>query len=368
MENLDRLNIGFYRSDREGRITQANHAAMRIYGYTPGDLGCAITTRDRTFNLQDWQRLRDQVIELGYAAAFIGQARRKDGSRIYLEFSLRKLDAEDGTFAGIEGAFRDVTTEVALLREQAGLTASLQQEHQRSIQFSSLQEDLLFSLAHDLKTPPVVIQGFAELLLRGRYGVLIPEQEKPLQTIYRNILSLSDMVDQLLDFSRFLKQVHSPPICIPLAQAWREECAGFGRSGQALASFSPCVVHGDDSVCVPRNALLYALRNMAHNTLRLACPGTEILSMVQRHDRWVHFTLDLPALLEDHPSLPRLLEGMFQPCSPQLADAGLSGTGLAASRYLAALMGGDLSCEEMGPTRGKLTLRLPAAPVPSTAR
>jgi signal transduction histidine kinase len=52
---------------------------------------------------------------------------------------------------------------------------------------------------------------------------------------------------------------------------------------------------------------------------------------------------------------------MFQPTFAPLADAGLNGAGLAAARYLAALMGGDLSCEEIGTTRGKFTLRLPAA-------
>ena len=359
-EILDRLDIGFYRSDRESRITQVNHAAMRIYGYTADDLGASVSTLETTQNRLDWQRVRGQVTEIGYAAGFVGQARRKDGSRIFLEFSLRRLEDADGSFAGIEGVFRDVTAEVALLREQAALTSTVQQAHQRSLLFSSLQEDLLFSLSHDLKTPPVVVQGFAELLLRGRYGTLSPEQEKPVQTIYRNILSLSDMVDQLLDFSRLLKQAHAPPSCISLAQAWREECAGFGKSGQVLASFSPCLVDGDDTVCVSRMALLYALRNMACNALRLACPGREIACSARRHGPWVHLELDLPALPEDHPSLQRLLEGMFQPSSPPLADAGLGGTGLAATRYLAVLMGGDLSCEEMGPTRGRLTLRLPA--------
>ena len=361
-EILDRLNIGFYRSDRESRIAQVNRAALRIYGYAAEDLAAVVTTRDTALNLLDWQRVRGQVMDLGYAAWFIGQARRKDGTRIYLEFSLRRLEDADGSFTGIEGVFRDVTAEVALMQEQAAMTTAVQQAHQRSLLFSSLQEDLLFSLSHDLKTPPVVVQGFAELLLRGRYGALTPEQEKPVQTIYRNILSLSDMVDQLLDFSRLLKQVHAAPSCIPLAQVWREECAGFGKSGQVLASFSPCLVDGDDTVCVSRRALLYALRNMACNALRLACPGREIVCSARRHGPWVHLELDLLALPDDHPSLQRLLEAMFQPSSPPLADAGLDGTGLAATRYLAVLMGGELSCEELGPTRGRLTLRLPAVP------
>lgn len=226
----------------------------------------------------------------------------------------------------------------------------------------NLQEDLLFSLSHDLKTPPVVVQGFAELLLRGRYGALTPEQEKPVQTIYRNIVTLSEMVDQLLDFSRLLKTVHAPPSAMPLCQAWRSECAGFGKAGHVLALFSPCTVEGDDTVCVAQGALQYALRNMAYNALRLACPGTHIGCTIRGLPDGVHLDLDFPALVEDHPSFPRLLDAMFQPSSAALADAGLNGTGLAATRYLAALMGGSLSCEEFEGNRGRFSLRLPAPP------
>lgn len=225
-----------------------------------------------------------------------------------------------------------------------------------------LQENLLFSLSHDLKTPPVVVQGFAELLLRGRYGQLTPEQEKPVQTIYRNIATLSEMVDQLLDFSRLLKKVHAPHSAIPLGQAWSSECAGFGKAGHVLASFSPCTVEGDDTVSVARGALQYALRNMACNALRLACPGTHIGCAVRSLPDGVHLNLDFPAMVEDHPSFPRLLDSMFQPSSSALADAGLNGTGLAAARYLAALMGGNLSCEEFDGDRGRFSLMLPAAP------
>lgn len=233
-----------------------------------------------------------------------------------------------------------------------------------------LQEDLLFSLSHDLKTPPVVVQGFAELLLRGRYGALTPEQEKPLQTIYRNIVNLSEMVDQLLDFSRLLKKIHTPPSAIPLCQAWKSECDGFGKSGHVLALFSPCSVNGDDTVCVSQAALQYALRNMAYNALRIACPGTLIGCGIRRTPGWVHLELDLPVLVEDHPSFQRLLDAMFQPSTVALAEAGLNGTGLAATRYLAALMGGNLSCEEFGGNRGRFALRLPAAqdrPIPLAA-
>ena len=360
MEILDRLNIGMYRSDTEGNITHINDAGLRIYGRSSPEWG-QMNTRDLSADQRDWSRIRAQVQEWGHVAAFVGRARANDGSVVFLEMSIRSLVDQEGTFLGTEGVFKDVTDAVNRSREQTALAASIQQANERLVQFSSLQEDLLFSLSHDLKTPPVVIQGFAELLLRGRYGALSSEQEKPVQTIYRNILSLSDMVDQLLDFSRMLRKVHAQPSPKSLVQAWNDVCEGFGRTGYVMAAFEPCEVHGPDAVRADHTGLAYALRNIAHNALRFARPGTAIACQISRDGAYVCLAVDIPSLLEDHPSLQRILDSLFQPASAAQAEAGLTGPGLAAGRYLATLMGGDLRCEEFPGDRGRILLRLPAA-------
>ncbi len=168
MEILDRLNIGMYRSDTEGNITHMNGAGLRIYGRSSPDWG-QMNTRDLSPDHRDWSRIRAQIQEFGHVAAFVGQARASDGSMVFLEMSIRSLVDQEGTFRGTEGVFKDVTDEVNRSREQTALAASIRQANERLVQFSSLQEDRLFSLSHALQTPPVVIQGFAELLLRGRY-------------------------------------------------------------------------------------------------------------------------------------------------------------------------------------------------------
>ncbi len=361
MSVLDGLGIGFYRSDADGRILLVNEAGLRIYGYSAEDLPLKVTAQDTAWNQEDWSRVRDQVREFGSAGPFVAIVKKKDGGRAYLEFSLHGQSQEGEPFAGIEGVFRDVTPEVVLLREQAALTEASRKTHAHLAALSALQEDLLFSLSHDLKTPPVVIQGFAELLMRGRYGALSPEQEKPTQTIYRNILALSDMVDQLLDFSRLLKKIHAHPGPASLSRAWMEACEGFGKLGHVLATFAPCRVEGHDLLSADGTGLAYALRNIASNALRFAKPGTEISSSVRREGDMMRLEVVIPELLEDHPSIHRLLDSFFQPSTAAQAEAGISVPGLSAGRYLATLMGGELTGEELGPDQGRLILRLPAA-------
>ncbi len=358
---LDGLGIGFYRSDADGRLLKVNEAGLTIYGYSSEDLPLQITAQETALNQEDWSRVRDQVRVFGSAGPFVTLVRKKDGRRAYLEFSLRRKSHQGGAFAGVEGVFRDVTAEVALIREQAALTEASRKTQAHLAALSALQEDLLFSLSHDLKTPPVVIQGFAELLMRGRYGALSPEQEKPTQTIYRNILALSDMVDQLLDFSRLLKKIHAHPGLASLSRAWMEACDGFGKLGHVLATFAPCRVEGQDILNADGTGLAYALRNIASNALRFAKPGTQISSSVTREGDLIRLEVMIPELLEDHPSIQRLLDSFFQPSTAAQAEAGISVPGLAAGRYLATLMGGELMGEERKPDQGRLILRFPAA-------
>ncbi len=352
-DSADWVDVGHVVLDREGRILRLNAAARRLCSVPAGADAGDLRARGTLGPGADWGWLPEHVAALGVPTSFVTALPAAQGPR-YLRFDL----APHGEHVSV--TFSDVTDEVAFLRHQAASLAAAGRSQERLEHFLTLQEDLLFSLSHDLKTPPVVIQGFAELLMRGRYGALNPEQEKPLQTIYRNVLTLSAMVDQLLDFSRLLRRIHSPPSAVGLARAWADAAEGFGKPGYLLATFSPCKVEGDDTVVAERNALAYALRNLVTNSLRLARPGTQVHPGVTRRGAEVEFVLELEVLMEEHPSLPRLLDGMFQATSAAQTEAGLGGPGLAAARYLATVMGGRLAAEETSPDAGRIILTLPA--------
>lgn len=349
----DWVEAGHALLDREGRVLRLNPVARHLCSLTDADGVDGLRARGTLGPGTDWGWIPSQVADLGVPTAFVSALPAPEGTR-YLHFVLVPHGEQ------VSVTFFDVSEEVAFLRQQGSAISAAGRAQEHLEQFLGLQEDLLFSLSHDLKTPPVVIQGFAELLLRGRYGALSQEQEKPIQTIYRNVLTLSAMVDQLLDFSRLLRRIHSTPSAVPLARAWADAAEGFGRPGYLLATFSPCRVEGDDTIVAERNALGYALRNLVSNSLRLARPGTHVHPIVSRRGTTVELVLELEVLMDEHPSLPRLLDGMFQATSSAQTEAGLGGPGLAAARYLATVMGGKLSAEETPADAGRIILTLPA--------
>lgn len=75
------------------------------------------------------------------------------------------------------------------LRAQA---AKLQELDKVKEQFSSM-------VAHELKTPLVPIQAYCELLLSGQFGDLTPKQMEKLEVVYESALSLSQLIQDVLD-------------------------------------------------------------------------------------------------------------------------------------------------------------------------
>ena len=218
-------------------------------------------------------------------------------------------------------------------------------------------DELIASFSHDIKTTPSVIQGFTELLLAGKYGPLAPEQAKIVEKVHRNILTLTAMVDRILEFSRLLSDTHGSPVPIALANEWERACseASAGTAGQPFCS---CARLGDGRALVAREILAPTLGILARNALRLAEPGTKVESSVRQPADGTRLEIAIAEAVADRPVLARLLDDLFVQGSPRI-DAPGGELGLAAARYLAALMGGKLESEAIGRDGLRLVLTLP---------
>lgn len=362
VEILDRLGIGFYRSDLEGNIRFINRAGAACFGLSPEEMVEGYRTRDFDAGTYDREAIRRQMEERGGLATYSSTGRRADGREVIVESSIRLLRDGEGRTVGYEGVFRDVTTEAALFRTQNALLEDLQRTNERLRTLAGLQESLLSALAHDLVTPPVVMQGFVELLLRGRYGPLQSTQEKPLETIRRNVTLLASMVERLLAFSRLTRHLHEQERkALPLGDLWRK-LVSEGSRVECRAWPAPQGKDDGSAVLACPESLDYLLMNLASNAVSLVPEGTEIPWRVQGEGRRTSLSLILPALHEEAPPPAKILERFYP--EPLVAAGGEdeeAGLGLAAARYVAVLCEGDLTGlpREEGGMELRLTLPRP---------
>lgn len=362
VEILDRMGIGFYRSDLKGRIRFVNPAGASFFGLSAEEMMAHYRTKDFDGGAQDCEKIRRQMEEEGGFVTYTAKGRRTDGEEILVESSIRLLKDGGGQVVGYEGVFRDVTAEAALFRKQGALLEELRESNERLRTLASLQESLLSALAHDLVTPPVVMQGFVELLLRGRYGTLQTGQEKPLLTIRRNVVLLASMVERLLGFSRLTRHLHDRERRpLPLGERWkaliRMEKDGPCRSRPEAEGPDD----GAAALACPE-ALDYILKNLAQNASALVPEGIRCPWSVCAEGRRAILRLRLPVLDDEAPPPAKLLDRFYpEPLAPTVEGEEESALGLAAARYVAVLCGGDLACAPYPGGGLELVLALPRA-------
>ncbi len=241
----------------------------------------------------------------------------------------------------------------------------------------SAQSDLLAVLFHELVTPPVVIQGYVELLLRGRYGPLSAEMEKPVRTVQRNIATLSAMVEAFLDLSRLLRsQEQEGRREVFLEDAWnhlltRWEETGLVPRGRFLARTSHSRLH----VVSSEPLALYVLEILALNALDMAAPSAVIIADCGAQGEAATWSLTVPERRRDAPPLVRYLERFVPEPSrmPGLQSPSFH-LGLPAAKMAAQRLDAEIHGQELDGGAVRLDLRLPgsrcgeAAPLPGLPR
>ncbi len=365
LQTLDGLGVGYYRSDASGTFVQINEAGAAMLGYASEEVAGRVTTFDTNVSADGREVLRRQAEAEGAVHSFVSPTRRKDGTVFYAEWSVRRRPGPGGGTSGYEGVFRDVSDQVAQVRRQQELLDRVGRANDHLQTFAHIQEDLLSALGHDLKTPAGIVIGFCELLLRGRYGEFKSEQERPLRAIHRNTAQLAEMLELLLDFSRFLKRL--PPSAAeprpvePVlsrvldrlsreARARRVRLSAPSLDGSALAAASPEVLEP-------------LLEHLVRNAVLLAKEGREVGLRLEAGAGKSHLTVTIPEQQEEHPPVNRLLGGFYVlPLPPSgSTEHETYRLGLAAARYLVTLAHGQLTARSLGEEGVEIALALPAS-------
>jgi light-regulated signal transduction histidine kinase (bacteriophytochrome) len=97
------------------------------------------------------------------------------------------------------------TLKIVLAREKE-LNMKLKQSIQQIADLNKELETFNYSVSHDLRTPLIVIGGFAKRLLKKYSGNLDDKGREELNIIQENVQRMSRLIDDLLAFSRSERQ------------------------------------------------------------------------------------------------------------------------------------------------------------------
>jgi signal transduction histidine kinase len=220
-----------------------------------------------------------------------------------------------------------------------------------------LRAELVEELAHELRAPLQVIDGYVEGMLDG----VLEREDATLALIRREAGRSVRLLDDLSYLTRLETTARSEePDRVDLAVAVEEAVARFAplaaAAGVALRAETRPV-----TALVPRGRLEQVLVNLTRNALRSAeGNGSEVVLFAQPEDTWA-----LVGVEDDGPGIPadeigRVFERFYRGRATRDAQHG-SGLGLTVVRRIVEAAGGEVSAQEREPRGVRVSVRLPLA-------
>jgi signal transduction histidine kinase len=254
----------------------------------------------------------------------------------------------------------------SLAREAAAREAEAERALAEARSLAASRERLMRGVTHDLKNPLGAADGYTHLLEAGVEGEPSPGQRKMLESIRRCHGAALDLIGELLDLSRAesgtLQLARGPADAGELARA---AAAEFGGTARAAGHAFDVRVGDAPLPCVTdRGRVLRILGNLLSNAVKYTPPPGRIVLATQVVDAGEGAgggSIDL-RVCDTGPGIPPAeREAIFDEFH-RLHDgeAAGHGLGLATSRRIARLLGGDITVEDAPGGGSVFTLRLPA--------
>ncbi|HEX7241075.1 MAG TPA: ATP-binding protein, partial [Longimicrobiaceae bacterium] len=275
------------------------------------------------------------------------------------------------------GTILDVTERREAEEERERLLAELELERGRlevlAVDRARLYEDalaaslaktgFLATMSHELRTPLNAMIGFAELLLLGIPSPLPDGARSHVERIDRASRHLLSIIEEILTFSRIdagRETVAAEPV--ELGELVGEVCAmAEPLAAEKRLRFAPPVLPAPVRLVTDPRKLRQILINLLGNAVKFTEAGEVELAVVADGG-----TVELRVRDTGIGIAPEDVERIFEPFlqvdQGTTRSVGGTGLGLAVSRELARMIGGEIGVES-SPGRGStFTVRLPAAP------
>ena len=348
--------------DLDGNVASWNRGAERLKGYRADEI-----VGEHFSRFYSDEDVRDALPEKALAAALEygrfedeGWRVRKDGTRFWANAIITPLRDSDGRLTGFGKVTRDLTERK---QHEDALLRAIERERETARRLRELDEmknELVAVIAHDLRTPIGLIDGFASLLATDWTSMSEDERRDLVQRMHRRTRVLAELVDDLFDMARIETGqllVERQPIDVRSIAERVIADTGVGAHRIRMCADAPCPNALGDS-----NRTWQIITNLVSNALKYSPDDTVVeVSVTASSDRCVVSVCDQGRgiRLEDQ---PQVFE-RFTRLSGSTGTPG-AGLGLYIARWLVEAQGGNIWLESQEGVGSTFTFTLPLASPP----
>jgi PAS domain S-box-containing protein len=346
-------------------ITMFNAAAERVFG-CPADeaIGQSIHRFIRDFPVTQAKGADESEAGAGSAVALSSPLRYEtlgicaDGRECPLEVSVVQSELMGRTFYTITA--RDITERKQAEREREQLLANERALRAQAEQASRLKDEFLATVSHELRTPLNSMLGWTRLMRTGHLDA--GEMVRAVETVERNAVAQTKLVNDLLDMSRIVSgkfQLNLEPVKLSTVIEAAIEVlrpTAEAKQIQTRTSLNP----GIGLLLADPTRLQQIVWNLLSNAIKFTPEGGQVEVGLAQASSEARITVRDTGMGIGADFLPHVFDPFRQADGSISRRQGGLGLGLAIVRHLVELHGGEIEAASPGPGRGStFTVKLP---------
>ena len=200
-----------FSEDLQGTITSWNAGAERLYGCAAADmLGRSTAELLPVETATQLHAVNELALSGERVERFDTRHLRPDGRHVDVSLTVSPLRASDGAIAGLATSVKDVSERIQLEAELEKVHRTLERQYAALGRSNRDLEQFAYVASHDLSEPLRVMTGFVQLLEKRYASALDERGSRYLFNIVDAAARMRTLVEDLLEYSRFLR---AEPTC-----------------------------------------------------------------------------------------------------------------------------------------------------------
>lgn len=352
--------------DESQTIVAVNEAVEDVFGWRPEDIrGKALANLLSEESHVVHPRLVASFFSKGKSLTRMGDFRRvralrKDGQTFPVMISLGFAEVDGARYA--IAVARDMTLVEEANQQLVSLTTELSTQLDAAQAANHAKTLFLANVSHELRTPLNAIIGFSEVI---HYDLLGKGASAEYGEYAGDILQagrhLQDLIENVLDFARLdagKQPINLDSFTVDQVWALPIENLTIVARGSGVRLIHDAVL-GHEVVRADLRAIRQCLFNVVGNAIKFSPQGGRVLSWTEVDGNSLIFAVSDEGPGIPAKEMPRLMKPFEQIGDPYQAETKGAGLGLAITKQLVDLMGGELTFDSKEGEGTTVRIRLP---------